>query len=225
MLLARRALACAALATLMAALPAAATAGWQDTPDSLALAPLGDSMVVNGTPMQMRRFNTTMPADELLQQVQANWERGRVRGSVTRSQVAGWTVLNQTLGPEHRSFQVRPSGAGLEGMVALTSPQLRREPTLAVPLPAAMTAVSVIDSTDQGKLSQQVIAFSSRSVEASAQALEAALRARGWTRHALRKSADGVLLAANRGEQQFDATVSPQRNGAMLMMNILIRNR
>lgn len=225
MLLARRALARAALGALLAALSAAAAAGWQDTPDSLALAPLGDGMVVNGTPMQMRRFNTALPAAELLQQVQENWERGHVRGSVTRSQVAGWTVLNQALGAEHRSFQVRPSAAGLEGVVALTSPQLRREPVLAVPLPAAMTAVSVIDSTDQGKLSQQVIALSSRSVEASAQALEAALRARGWTRHALQKSADGVLLAANRGEQQFDATVSPQRNGAMLMMNTLIRNR
>ncbi|WP_432382462.1 hypothetical protein [Duganella sp. P38] len=222
MLLARRPL---VLGALLAALPAAATAGWQDLPDSLALAPLGDAMVVNGVPMQMRRFNTTLQAEALLQQVQDSWERGHVRGSVSRSQVAGWTVLNQTLGPEHRSFQVRQAGAGLEGMVALTSPQLRREPSLAVPLPAAMTAVSVIDSTDQGKQSQQVIAFSSRSVEASAQALEAALRARGWTRHTLQKSADGVLLAANRGEQQFDATVSAQRDGAMLMMNTLIRKR
>ncbi|MGV7209613.1 hypothetical protein ACLB1G_17350 [Oxalobacteraceae bacterium A2-2] len=220
----RTALPC--LAALLGALAAdPALAGWQDTPDSLALSALGDSMVVNGTPMQLRRFSTTQPAEQLLQQVQSAWERGRVRGSVTRSQVGDWTVLNQTLGPEHRSFQVRPSGAGLEGVVALTSPQLARPPTLAVPLPAAMTAVSVIDSTDQGKLSQQVIAFSSRSVEASAQALEAALKARGWTRHVMQTSADGVLLAANRGEQQFDATVSPQRNGAMLMMNTLIRNR
>jgi len=212
-LLTAAAFACGALAVLPA------RAGWQDTPDTLRLQAVGDALRVNGTPMQVRAFVSAQPMEALLRDVQSGWERNRDRTSVTRDKVGSWTVLNQTVGAQHRSFQVREGGGRLEGYVSLTSPREARAPKLAVALPSGMTAVSIIDSMDEGRASQQVIAVSTRSVEASAQALEATLKASGWERHVYRKSGQGLTYAANKGGQEFDAVISSQKNGSLVMLN------
>lgn len=202
-----------------------ALAGWQDTPDALPLGKLGDSLVVNGVPMEIRSFATAAPMGKLLEDVRVKWERHPDRTSVTRSKVGDWTVLNQRVGQQHRSLQVRAANGGIEGFVALTSPQKKREPRMSVRLPAAMTAVSVIDSEDGGKLSQQVIAVSKRSADATAAALEQSLKTQGWTRHVMQRTKGGVLFAANRNGQQFDANISVQKQGALVMMNTIVENK
>jgi hypothetical protein len=211
------------LVALVMAAPA--QAGWQDTPDSLPLGKLGDSLVVNGVPMQIRNFVTTAPMEQVLEDVRVSWERHPDRTSVTRTKVGDWTVLNQRVGQRHRSLQVRQAEGGLEGYVALTSPGEKREPRLSVRLPAAMTAMSVIDSVDGSTVSQQVIAVSKRSPDATAAALEETMKAQGWKRHVLQRTGSGVLFAANRGEQQFDANISKQKQGALVMMNTIVRNK
>lgn len=206
------------LATMLA-VPAAAT--WQELPDALALQAVGSSIRLNGTPMQIRAFASAVPMETLLRQVQAKWERPGL-GSVSRTAVASWTVLNQEVDGESRSFQVRPAvGAGVEGFVAVTSPKLTRTPQVAVRLPPDITAVSIIDSLDQNRVSQQVIAVSRRSAEASAQSLDSSLKAQGWQRHVFKKSGQSVVFAANKGSQQFDATLSSQKGGSIIMMNTL----
>lgn len=213
----------ALLALLLAvgAAQGARAASWQDTPDTLQLATVGDTLRLNGTPMQIRAFKSALPMDQLLSDVQAGWQRTS-RSDVSRTVLSGWTVLNQGVGDAHRSFQVRPCGPQqVEGFVALTSPKLAREPKPAVRLPSDMTAISIVDSVDDGRISQQVIAVSPRSLEASASAIEAQLKAGGWERHVYKKSGGAVLLAANKGAQQFDATVSTQKNGALILLNVL----
>jgi hypothetical protein len=206
-------------------LAGSAWAGWLDTPDRLRLAGIGDEMVVNGTPMEVRSFTAAEPMEQLLDDVRRSWDANPEHRSVVRTKVGTWTVLNQTLGQEHRSFQVREAGGKLEGFVALTSPQRARAPKVAVPLPPQLKPVSVIDSRDNGKLSQQVIAVSGRSADATATALEAALAAQGWKRHVMKRGQGNVLFSANRGGQEFDATISAQQNGALVMMNTVIGNK
>lgn len=208
-------------AMLLCAAGAVQAANWQNTPDSLKLSSVGDTLRLNGTPMQIRAFTSSLPMEKLLNEVQHGWQLSH-RSDVTRTRIPGWTVLNQTIGDEHRSFQVRgTSPTQLEGFVALTSPKMTREPKLAVRLPSDMTAVSIVDSVDDGKSSQQVIAVSPRSMDFSASAIEAQLRAAGWQRHVFKKSAGSIQFAANKGAQQFDATVSAQKQGALIMMSVL----
>ncbi|UOD27329.1 hypothetical protein INH39_17495 [Massilia violaceinigra] len=203
------------------AFPHTARAGWQDMPDTVQLQPMGDTLQVNGTPMQVRAFASTLALDALLQDVETRWRRSP--GEVKRSVNSAWTVLNQTVGAQHRSFQVRQSSAStIEGFVALTSPSATRKPKLAVHLPPDMTAVSIIDSVDQGRASQQVIAVSKRSMTATAASLEASLKASGWERHRFKAEPSGIVFAANKGRQQFDATLSAQPNGSIVMMNTLL---
>jgi hypothetical protein len=207
------------LATLLGAL-APAYAGWQDIPDSIGLQHMGDRMVVNGVPMSVRAFNTALPAEQVVQLVQSAWDRNRDRTSVTRTSMPPWTILNQTVGSEHRSFQIKPSrGGGYEGFVALTSPALAREPKPAIRLPAEMTALQIIDSVDNGRNSQQIIAVSTRSIEATSAALEATLKASGWQRHVMKKDAKTVVFAANRNGQEFDAILTAEKNGSMVMIS------
>ncbi len=207
----------------LSAVKPAFAANWQNTPDSLHLGAVGDSLRLNGTPMQIRAFKSLMPIDTLLLEVEQSWKRSN-RSDVTRTVIPGWTVLNQTVGEEHRSFQVRPSGPGqIEGFVALTSPKLHREPKPVIRLPSDMTAVTIIDSVDAGLSSQQVIAVSPRSLDASANAIEFHLKAAGWERHVYKKHGDSVRFAANKGSQQFDATVSMQKNGSLIMFNVLTK--
>jgi hypothetical protein len=202
-----------------------ALAGWLDTPDHLRLGAVGDALVVNGMPVQIRTFTATVPMTALLEEVRIGWERHPDRTSVTRTRLGEWTVLNQRVGQQQRSFQVRPVAGGVEGRVALSSPREAREPRVAIGLPASMTPVSIIDSVDAGKRSQQVIAMSNRSADATVAALEATLKAQGWQRHVLQRAQGGTLFSANRGDQQFDANISAQKNGALVMMNTIIGNK
>jgi hypothetical protein len=210
----------AAFALSCVLLAAPAGAAWQDIPDSISLQRMGDQMVVNGTPMAVRAFNTSLPAEQVVQLVQNAWERNKDRTSVTRTSMGPWTILNQTVGSEHRSFQIKSSkNGGFEGFVALTSPALARQPKPAIRLPAEVTALQIIDSVDNGRSSQQIIAVSTRSIEATSAALEASLKASGWERHVMKKDARTVVFAANRTGQEFDAILTAEKRGSMVMVN------
>lgn len=205
---------------LLLASAASSAASWQDVPEHLQLDQIGDSLRLNGTPMQIRNFQSAVPMETLLHDVQQNWQRTN-RNSVSKTAIPGWTVLNQQVGDEHRSFQVRAAGpARVEGFVALTSPKKSVEPKMALRLPSDMTAVTVIDSVDSGKSTQQVIAVSRRSIDASASALEAQLRAGGWERHALKRNGPTMMLSANKGALTFDASLKAEKAGSLIMFNI-----
>ena len=197
-----------------------AKAGWQDTPDALGLAPMGDSLRMNGTPMVIRSFTSDMELDEVLRAVLSSWERPGA-APVQRNTLPTWIVLNQTVGDQHRSLQIRQKGAQVEGFVALTSPKLTRRPALTVRLPALVTALQVVDSVDAGKTSQQVMAVSRRSKDVTASAFEDSLKTEGWTRQLLKKNGDQVMLSANRGDEKFDALITQTRAGAVIMMNTI----
>lgn len=210
-----------ALTLTIALLAPPASAAWQDIPDSIILQQMGDKMVVNGIPMTVRAFHTAMPAEEVVNMVQDAWDKNRDRTSVTRTRMPPWTVLNQTVGTEHRSFQIKASpNGGYEGFVALTSPALAREPKPLIRLPPEMTPVQIVDSVDNGRSSQQIVAVSKRSMDATGAALEASLKAAGWTRHVMKKNPRTLVFAANRKGQEFDAILTAEKNGSMVMMNI-----
>jgi hypothetical protein len=203
-----------------------AYAGWQNTPDTLTLEPMGTEMMLNGTPMQIRMFSSNLPFDVLLKQVEEAWSRGVNHAAVTRTKISNWTVLNQTLGDEHRSFQVRESGpTQLVGYVALTSPARTVEPKMAFKLPAGMSAVSITESRDPGSVSQQVMVFSTRSIDTSADVLESTLKIDGWLRYGRAKKGDSILFSANKGEQELDATFQAQKNGALAMINVVTKKK
>lgn len=209
------------IALTIALLAPPAGAAWQDIPDIISLQQMGDKMVVNGIPMTVRAFHTSIPAEQVVNMVQASWDRNRDRTSVTRTSMPPWTVLNQTIGTGHRSFQIKASAnGGYEGFVALTSPALAREPRPLIRLPPEVTPVQIIDSVDNGRISQQIVAVSKRSIDATGAALEASLKAAGWERHVMKKNAGTLVFAANRKGQEFDAILTAEKNGSMVMMNI-----
>lgn len=211
-----------AIATLLALLCpvwALAGGGWQDTPDTLRLEAMGDTLRMNGTPMDIRAFHGKQPIEALLRDVQASWERQPGHAPVRRTTLPNWIVLNQAVGDQHRSFQVRAQGEQVEGFVALTSPAQRREPVLAMRLPPQMLAMQIVDSVDQGRASQQVTAVSTRSIEATAMALDQSLRASGWQRQVLKKQGGALRLSASRGAEQFDAILSAQKTGALVLIS------
>lgn len=208
----------AALAVCVS-VPALAAGGWQDTPDALQLESVGDTVRMNGTPMTIRAFQSRQPVEALLLAVQANWERDPRHAPVVRTAMPNWIVLNQSVGPQHRSFQVRQNGAQAEGFVALTSPADTRPPVLALRMPPLVEALQVVDSIDQGRASQQIVAVSRRPADVTAVAFDQALKAEGWQRDVLKKQGGALRVSANRGSQQFDALLSTQKGGALVMIN------
>lgn len=206
---------------LVLCIPLHAWAGdsWQDMPDQLRLDPVGDTLRMNGTPMTIRAFRSTQPMEMLLSAVQKNWERNPRHEPVVRTVLPKWIVLNQAVGARHRSFQVRENGRQVEGFVALTSPAETRDPVLVLRMPPLVAAIQVVDSSDQGRTSQQIVAVSRRSVEATASAFDQALKAEGWQRDVVKQQGGAMRLSANRGGEQFDAVLSVQKNGALVMIN------
>ncbi len=210
-----------ALALAALCLPAWAYAadGWQDMPDMLALESVGDTLRMNGTPMTIRAFHSTQSAEALLRAVQLNWERDPRHEPVVRTQMQIWTVLNQAVGAQHRSFQVRTNGTDVDGFVALTSPAETRAAVPALRMPAQVETLQIIDSSDQGRLSQQIVAVSRRSVDATALSFDQALKAEGWQRDKMQKQGSTMRLSANRGGEQFDAILSAQKTGSLVMIS------
>jgi hypothetical protein len=192
---------------------------WQDLPGSLELETVGDSLRMNGTPMLIRAFRSRQSSETLLREVEANWTLHPDHQPVHRNSIPNWIVLNQTIGERHRSFQVREQDGITQGFVAVTSPKETLEPTLIVRLPAQVQPMQVIDSVDAGRVSQQVIAVSQRSVDVTAAVFGQALKAQRWTTTMLKKQGDLVRLSANRGGEQFDAVLSAQKRGALIMIN------
>lgn len=209
------------LAAFCASAWASAASGWQDMPDALALEAVGDSLRMNGTPMTIRAFQSMQSAEALLREVQANWERNPRHAPVLRTQMQLWTVLNQTVGAQHRSFQVRTNGTQVDGFVALTSPAETRTPVPALRLPPQVETLQIIDSSDQGRASQQIVAVSRRSADATALSFDQALKADGWQRDRPTKHGNGLRLSANRGSDQFDAILTAQATGSLVMINIV----
>jgi hypothetical protein len=211
----------AALAGTLLGTSAAAT-GWQGAPESLHLESVGEEIRVNGTPMLVRRFEASQSADAVLSFIERDWSATPASAPVRHSKLGDWTILNQDIGDRHRSVQVRESSPGsIEGLLAVTSPSLHREPVLSIRLPAGLSMVSVVDSIDQGRTSQQIMASSRQSRDNVGNALESALRNSGWATPRRRQSPNAVLISSNRGDAELDAIVTVNSGGSMAVINIV----
>jgi hypothetical protein len=200
----------------------AAAAGWQGAPEILRMESLGEEIRVNGTPMLVRRFEASQSVDTVLTYFERDWSADPSSQPVRHSKLGDWTVLNQDIGDRHRSVQVRDASPGsIEGLLAVTSPSLHREPVLAVRLPAGLSIVSVVDSTDQGRAAQQIMASSRQSLDNIGNAIESELHASGWTTPQRRKSPNALMISANRGDEQFDAIINANPGGSMAIFNIV----
>lgn len=210
------------LGTLACLVSAVAAAGWQGAPDTLRMENVGDEIRVNGTPMLVRRFEASQPADAVVAYFDREWSNEPAAKPVQHTKLGSWTVLNQDIGDRHRSVQVRQVAPdAVEGLLAVTSPALHREPVLAFRLPSDFSLVSVVDSTDQGRTAQQIMASSHQSMDNIGNAIESQLRALGWGTVQKRKTTQGLLLSANRGDAQFDAVVNARAGGSTAMFNIV----
>jgi len=217
-----RARAPGALASAALLVSATAAAGWQGAPEVLRMESVGDEIRVNGTPMLVRRFEASQPADAVVDYFDHEWSNEPYAKPVQHTKLGTWTVLNQDIGDRHRSVQVRELAPGtIEGLLAVTSPALHREPVLAIRLPLDFSIVSVVDSTDQGRVAQQIMASSHQSLNIIDNAIESELRTSGWSTPQRRKTANALLISANRGDAQFDAVINAKAGGAIAIFNIV----
>ncbi len=215
-----RALAALAAGTLLAT--SAAATGWQGAPESLRLESVGEEMRVNGTPMLVRHFEANQSADAVLEYMERDWSAAPSSAPIRHSTLGDWTILNQDIGDRHRSVQVRETSPGsIEGLLAVTSPALHREPVLSIRLPAGLSMVSVVDSIDQGRAAQQIMASSRQSSDNVGNGLESALRNAGWTTPQRRKTPNALLISTNRGDQELDAIITVNNGGSMAVINIV----
>jgi len=216
---------CRVLAVMVAgtvlATSAAAT-GWQGAPESLRLESVGEEIRVNGTPMLVRHFESSQSAEAVLEYMERDWSAAPWSAPVHHSTLGDWSILNQDIGDRHRSVQVRETSPGsIEGLLAVTSPALHREPVLSIRLPAALSTVSVVDSVDQGRTAQQIMASSPQSCGNVGNALESVLRTSGWTTPQRRQSPRALLISTNRGDEQLDAIITVNGGGSMAVINIV----
>ena len=199
-----------------------AFAGWQGAPEILRMESVGEEVRVNGTPMSVRRFEASQPADAVLGYFAHEWSNEPSAKPVKQTKLGAWTVLNQDIGDRHRSVQVRVLAPGtIEGLVAVTSPALHHEPVLAVRLPLDCSIFSVVESIGQGRPAQQIMASSHQSLTNVGNALEAQLRTSGWSTPQQRKTANGLMISANRGDAQFDAIINTKGGGSIGVFNVV----
>ncbi len=200
---------------------------WQALPSGFNSQSVADEMRLNGVPMKIVSVNSRLPLEKALAEVKRSWSLQPGAANIERTTLGQWQVLNQRLGEQHRSLQLRDLGNDtVEGFLALSSPTQSREPKAAVRLPSDIQTVSITESQDGSKQAQQIVAVSPRSVDASASALELSLRAEGWKKQVNRKESGVIYFSADRNKdkltQEFDARFMPQKNGTLIFMNTVL---
>lgn len=213
-----RAAICAAM------LPCLAHAGWQDLPDQIQSQPLADSMKINGVPVNARALSTTLSPEDAIKQVEEKWSHTEHAGILKHAKLGEWLVLNQGLEKAHRSVQFRTTANGTEGFAAVTDTEHGVTARPAITLPADLVPVSIIDTVDGARHSQQIIAVSRRSIDSTTDVLEGSISDAGWKRHVRKKVDTTIRYAANKGPLELDALIQAQKHGSMVMINTITSN-
>jgi hypothetical protein len=188
---------------------------------------VAQDMKVNGVPMRVIHFESTVSRAEVAAYYTAHWSGG-YRGKPSVQVQGDETVVGQMHGPYFMTLKVdeRPKGASegflsvsrIAGVKADLSPG-------DLPLMPGARVVSVVESNDPGKRSRQLVVAQDAGVDMSANYYQATLGNRGWQvieqNHVKqtdpRRAADVRLYQRDRSQLSINVAPSQDGHGSTLV--------
>ena len=146
---------------------------------------VGQQLLVNGLPMQVRGFLSPEPAARLV-----DWFRASLGSPLVEDRRGAATILGRPQGAYYLTVQIEPAGSGARGLVALTDVQGRmanrgearaQEARWQALLPAGMRILSLVRALDGGRMSEHLVLESTEPLAASRHAIARLLQHDGYT--------------------------------------------
>jgi hypothetical protein len=142
---------------------------------------VGKDLKVNGLPMRIAEFRTDKPPIAVLDYYQDRWY-GTTPPEIPPADGLGMRHIGKTLGSHHHSVQLAGTEFGTSGRLVVSSvpDETVERSTTSLPLPAALTVTSRIESNDNGTLAETLIGESTMGFDNVLPSVRTSLGVRGW---------------------------------------------
>jgi len=163
------------------------------------------SMRLNGLPMTIKSFSTTMSVDDVLNYYE-HWWSGRELAQYTRSKSGEWRMLGIHGEKVAVTIEARSALGGSEGTITV-SPKLGNvtKPVTQFPHPLMTKVVNLQEYDDDGIEAEHISMTSQRDVGSESSDFASLLKRNGWQLVISRRAAsqaDGYVIEAQKGGQQ-----------------------
>lgn len=170
------------------------------------------SMRMNGLPMTIKAFQTTMGTDEVLNFYE-HWWAGKALAQYSRSKQGEWRILGIHSDKYAITIEVRKTLGGAEGTIAV-SPKLGKVERVATtfPHPVSATLLNLQEYDDDGIEAEYISMSSARSVSAEAHDFASLLEREGWQLIIDRRAqveTDAYIIEAQKGANHAQLTFKP----------------
>jgi hypothetical protein len=164
---------------------------------------LGEDMVFNGIPMEMRQFTTSLSVEEVERFYGELWPRGTEErpGYVITDAMAPWKIISRVENGYLMTVQVTGDGAGSRGFLAISrmpDPDAEVELGEGFPLMRGTKPLNDVRTRDIGKDGRTMAFVNDHTTEANAGFYRTWFTSRGWTVDMDRAPADGAYVLSFR---------------------------
>ena len=193
---------------------------------------VGDNIVQNGVPMQIKSFRTESGVTDVIDFYKSQWA-SEVTPPVLNT-LGEWSIIGHKVGDYYVTVQAKTgSGEAAEGFIGVSQlPGASKPgPRSDFPRMGGTDLVSSTDTTDGARSAKTIVMENSFSVESNVSFYESNLSSEGWTLLQSRRAnpaetgADGHILYFNKRKQTCHIVVSPAKTGStMVVANIVTNN-
>jgi len=190
---------------------------------------VGDNMRVNGVPTRIQQFQSRAGRTEVVEYYREYWSGGYPTKPSIKPLGAA-TVISQKHGPYFMTVKVEdgPGGAsqGLISVSRMAGSRVEFNPG-SLPLMPGAKVVSVVESSDPGKTSREVVVLGSQPPQSVLQFYQGSYGDGGWrqvqsnevARTARNPGGAFVVFARDATEMQLSITDGPEGKGCVLVAN------
>ncbi len=195
---------------------------------------IGDSMRVNGIPMRVMHFASSASRTEIVEYYRSYWSSGYPTPPSVRP-LGDATVVGQAHGPYFMTVKVKDAEHGTsEGLISVSRVLGSKVERSAgeLPLMPGAKVLQVVESSDPGKRSREVVVRNPDAVPSVVQYYQASLTNAGWrlVQHndtpRGRPGLSGSILVfhRDRGELQLSVVVGPTGRDSVLVANLVTKD-
>jgi hypothetical protein len=172
------------------------------------------AMRMNGLPMTIKGFTTSLKLDDVFHFYES-WWRGRGFATLQREVHGEWQLFSINTGPHHITIEARPTREGSEGTITVSAdPANVRPSTTRFPHPASASVASLQEYDDAGIEAEHIDFVSQRSLTAEVAEFRGLLRSTGWQLVLDEPIADGSghVIEAQHGADLARVVLQPGRS-------------
>lgn len=212
--------------------PAAFALGWPEieAPPRSTLEWVGKDMKLNGVPLRIQHFESSLSPDEVLTFYRSHWGSQQDKKSVENKQ-GSYNVIGKRDGDYYLTVEVKAGKTtASEGLLNVSRLPGVDKPDMSpgdLPMNSGSKVLWVMDSNDAGKTSKQVTLYNRDSVQSNALYYDHALQSRGWVKRQDSRAKDtpdeNNLLSYAKGGQEWTLEIVHKRGSqATLVVSNLV---